>query len=371
MMPRLLPLPCPSSPLIALFAILTSAALAAPAPPPSRPANYPRSYDDTIRAALGEGVAVVYGNINAEQAAPVLAGFRHRYPGVGVRYVDLSANELYRRFTGEIAARRPSADLVVSSAMDLQIKLINDGYAQSYASPEKPALPPLAVWKNQGWGVSAEPIAILYNRRLVPDATAPRTHAAFQALLEREPARFRGRVTTFDPARSGVGYLYLSQDLAITRDTWGLLGAIARVRPVLTTHTEEMNEGVASGRYALAYNAVGSYALDRAAHDPRLGVVLPRDYTLTMSRIALIPTGANHPAAARLFLDFLLSRPGQALLARRGLSPVRADVATATARPRPANAAPIRVGPQLLANLDRIKRQRFLRRWAALQPVRG
>ena len=351
--------------LISILAVL--AAASANATPPSRPVNYPRSYDDLIASALREGRLTVYSNIDSLEIAPALQGFRLRYPGIRVDYVDLAANELFRRFVGETDARKPSADLLISSAMGLQIKLINDGYAQTYASPEKPALPPAAVWKNQGYGITAEPIAIAYNRKLLPDARAPRTHAALTNWLAQERIRLRGRVTTFDPVRSGVGYLYLQQDLAATLDTWRLLGALAATKPVLSTHSYDMIDGVASGRFLLAYNVVGSYAIERARRAPQLGVIFPSDYTLTMSRIALIPTQALHVSAAKLFLDYLLSRPGQALLATRSLSPVRLDSMAAVSRPDPARVAPIRVGPQLLANLDHIKRQHFLRRWDEIQ----
>ncbi|NEU36662.1 ABC transporter substrate-binding protein, partial [bacterium LRH843] len=40
------------------------------------------------------------------------------------------STDLYRRFVAESDAGRPGADLVWSSAMDLQARLINDGYAQ-------------------------------------------------------------------------------------------------------------------------------------------------------------------------------------------------------------------------------------------------
>jgi iron(III) transport system substrate-binding protein len=43
---------------------------------------------------------------------------------------------------------------------------------------------------------------------------------------------------------------------------------------------------------------------------------------------------------------------------------VRTDVPAR--RLPPAQARPIRVGPQLLVNLDRVKRQRFLRDWTAI-----
>ena len=333
----------------------------------ARPANYPRSYDSIITVAEAGHDLLVYGNIDADEAAPVVQGFQRRYPKVRLTYVDLNARDLYDRFVSETVARRPSADLLISSAMDLQVKLINDNYAQSYASPEKPALPADAVWKNEGYGITAEPIVFVYNRRFVPPASMPRTHGDLTAFLTHGRARLQGRIATFDPSASGVGYLYLLQDLSLTRDTWGLLAALSATRAALLLHSRDIIDGVASGRYWIGYNAIGSYALEQARHDSRLGVVFPQDYTLTMSRIALIPNRALHPDAAKLFLDYLLSAPGQALLARKSLLPIRSDVAAAVSRPGAGRAVPIRVSPQLLAGLDRISRQRFLKRWTDVQ----
>ncbi|MBD8678262.1 ABC transporter substrate-binding protein [Sphingomonas sp. CFBP 13720] len=342
---------------------MTFGALATPAAA-QRPAGYPRSYDALVAAAKAERIVTVYGNADTAELVPMVAAFRRTYPGIAVRYVDLQSVEIYRRVVGETRARRPSADIVWSSAMDLQVKLINDGFAQGYASPEKPALPPQSVWKNMGYGVTAEPIGIVYNRRLISDAKMPRSHAALEALLRTRRSIFTGRVTTFDPARSNVGYLYLTQDMAITRDTRSLLSAIAATKPVLAANTEPMLAAVAAGRQAIAYNVIGSYALEKAKADRRIGVVFPTDYTLVTSRIAFIARDARSPAAAKLFLDFLLSRRGQALLAQRSLWPVRTDVPAR--RLAAAQARPIRVGPQLLVNLDRISRQRFLREWRAI-----
>jgi iron(III) transport system substrate-binding protein len=346
-----------------LIPITLSLAIAVPAAA-QRPTSYPRSYDRLIAEAQAERQVRIYANADRAELLPVVAAFRRRYPGITILYADLGSTEIYRRFVAETRARRPSADLVWSSAMDLQVKLINDGFAQAYASPEKPALPPTALWKNMGFGVTAEPIGIVYNRRLVPGARVPRTHADLEALLRSQRRYFTGRVTTFDPARSNVGYLYLSEDFATTRDTRSLLEAIAATKPVLSLTTEPMLRAVAEGRQAIAYNVIGSYALERARTDPRLGVAFLRDYTIVTSRIAFIARDAAHPAAARLFLDFLLSREGQALLAARSLWPVRTDVPAR--RLPPAQARPIRVGPQLLVNLDRVKRQRFLRDWTAI-----
>jgi len=346
-----------------IFLLMVTIGVAAPATA-QRPAGYPRSYDALIAEARVERGVRVYGNADTAAMASLVAAFRRAYPGVAVAYVELESRDLYRRVVTETRSRRASADLVWSSAMDLQAKLINDGFAQGYQSPEKPALPQRSVWKNMGYGVTAEPVGFVYNKRLIPPAAVPRTHEAFERLLRNRRSALTGRVATYDPAQSNVGYLYLTEDYATTRDTRTLVQAIAATRPMLSRTTEPMLDAVASGRAAIAYNVVGPYALARARRDPQLGVVFPRDYTIVASRVAFVARDARHPAAAKLFLDFLLSRSGQTLLARQELFPVRGDV------PAPHLAAeqarPIRVGPQLLVNLDSIKRRHFLADWTAI-----
>ncbi len=131
--------------------------------------------------------------------------------------------------------------------------------------------------------------------------------------------------------------------------------------------SDAMLDRVSAGEQWLAYNVIGSYALERAANDSVVGVILPSDYTLVITRFALIPRTAAHPSAARLFLNYLLSRQGRIRLASRSLIPARDDVivpATAaipeTLRPA---LRPVRVGPSVLTYLDHAKQAQFLREW--------
>ena len=54
-----------------------------------------------------------------------------------------------------------------------------------------------------------------------------------------------------------------------------------------------MLERVGSGEHLIAYNVFGSYALARAKKDPSIGWLLPEDYTLVTSRVALISGKAS------------------------------------------------------------------------------
>ena len=315
-------------------------------------------------AALAEGMVVIQTTTDEAEAADLLAGFRSLYPGIAVRYVDLNSTELYERFLSEVAYGAGTADVIWSSAMDLQVKLVNDGYAQQYVPPEAASLPAWAVWRNEAYGVTAEPVAFVYNRHLLPEARVPRTHEALTRALTADPDTWKGKLAAYDPERSGAGFLFLTQDIQVTPRTWDLVRAMGQVGVKLYTSTGTMLDRVVAGEQVLAYNVIGSYALERAKREPVLGVVLPSDYTIVLSRIAFIPRTARHPSAARLFLNFLLSADGQRRLAAQSLGPARVD---AQLGPAPADGRatlrPIQVGPELLTYLDQIKRARFIKQW--------
>ena len=139
---------------------------------------------EVIDAAKAEGRVVVYGATDYQVAQPLIRGFESRYPGVKVDYHDMNSTELYQRFRDESDAG-PSADVAWSSAMDLQVKLVNDGYAQAYHSAETSALPAWAVWRNEAFGTTFEPIAFVYNKRLLKESEVPHTHGELARSEER------------------------------------------------------------------------------------------------------------------------------------------------------------------------------------------
>ncbi len=344
----------------ALLAVATSATgLAAPV-------GYPIGYGDLEAQANRERALTIWSVTDAASVAPLLDRFRKHYPGIMVKYIDLPARILYTRFLVDADAGRGTADFLWSSAMDLQIKLVNDGYSQSYMSPERANMPDWAAWKNEAWGITAEPIVFAYNRRQMAQfGTVPGTHPDLLRFLRDNRSRIQGRIASYDPAVSAVGYLYLAEDKQANRNTWDMVSAMGRAGVRLYPTTEAILAELATGRLAFAYGMIGSYALEAQARHPDIGVIVPRDYDLIMSRIAMIPKGARHPAAAKLFLDFLLSREGQALLASRYLTPVRTDIALPpNLRIATDSARAIRVGPSLLVHQDQLTRAKFLRDWA-------
>jgi iron(III) transport system substrate-binding protein len=343
-------------------ALLTSAwALAVPA--------HAQSANDLVAAAQKEGKLVIYGVTDNEQTNHLIREFRSMYPTIQVEYSNMSTTELYNRFISETAAGS-SADVTWSSAMDLQIKLVNDGYAQPHKSAETAKLPDWANWKNEAFGTTYEPIGIVYNKRLIPAGDVPQTHADFIKLLNSQHEKFKGKVNTYDPEKSGVGFMLVTQDKQVNAAGFGeLLKAFAATQVRVQASTGTMMERIASGENLIGYNLNAAYALTRAKKDPSLGIVLPKDYTLVLSRVMFIAKNARNPNAAKLWLDFVLSRKGQEIIANKAdLYAIRPDVegdTTASGLKKQLGDAlrPVAINTGLLTYLDQAKRLEFLKQW--------
>ncbi len=332
------------------------------------PQGYPADYAKVVEAAKKEGKVVVYATTDAVAANPLIKDFQALY-GIQVEYSDLNSTELYNRFIAEAAANAGTGDLLWSSAMDLQIKLVADGHAAIYASPEIPALPKWAVWKDQAYGTTYEPITFVYNKRLVAAEDVPQSHADLLKLLNAKPDVYKGKVTAYDPERSGVGYLFVNEDAKYFPQAWDLFTAFGKEGIKLYTSAGAMIERVTSGEHLIGYGIFGSYALGRAKKNPNLGIVMPKDYTLVTSRVAFISKQAKNPNAAKLFLDYLLSKRGQTIVGNQAdLYSLRADVEGEATLKRVEQligdkARPVPIGPELLVNLDQTRRLEFLKKW--------
>ena len=317
--------------------------------------------------AAGERVLTIVGTTDKPLFEHFIDGFQRARPDVSVLYRETDTLVMYEEFlNGSI---EPKPDLMISSAADLQLKLANDGYALSHSSTQLSTLPQWAQWRGEVIGFTFEPAVIIYNPQLVTQEELPRTHLRLAELLEEQPERFRGMVGTYDIARSGVGYLLAAQDQLISSNFWRLAAAFGRAGVHLSGSSPDILDRVARGDLALGYNVLGSYALARQAAGAGIGIIVPDDYVLVLTRTMLIPRDAPEPDLARAFVDFALSPQGQAVAA--------GDVALGSIVPGSFGrfsseqisamgrgaVQPLALGPSLLVFLDQQRRSRFLATW--------
>ena len=288
---------------------------------------------------------------------PLVVAFQAANPGIAVQYTVASTTEVYRAVSG----RERGSDLVISSAMDLQMKLANDGYAREHRSIETDALPAWARWRDQLFAFAQEPVVLILSRPAFDGLRLPQTRADLIDLLRANPERFEGRIGTYDPNRSGAGYLFATQDARQSDTFWRLSEVMGGLSPRLYDGSGAMIADVQAGRLVLAYNVLGSYAAAQLAGDPNAALIELEDFTNVLLRTALIPRDAERPELGAAFLDFLLSAEGQTLIDEKtGLPRINAATLASAGHRRP-----IRLDPGLLVFVDPLKRQRFLSEWTA------
>ncbi len=288
---------------------------------------------------------------------PTIEAFVRLNPDIRVVYEQWGSNALYAESLKDCAGNT-GADAILSSAVHQLVSLVNTACAAPYRSPLTEALPDDRRWRDELWGITREAAVIIYNTALLPEEDVPHSRFELLDLMRQDNPAYEDRIATYDIEASGLGYLFAFSD-SLEASTFGaLLEGFSRVDAVATCCSNEIIEGVSSGRYLIAYNVLGSYVSTQ--YRDNVSVVMPEDYTLFLSRAFMIPNNAQNQGAATRLLDFLLSSQGDALLRDSGLV-MRRDPEE-TFLPESSERA-IPINPMLLVALDQHRRKRFIAQW--------
>lgn len=335
----------------------------------------PAEGDREVFPAVGlaeTGHLVIHAATDLEAMRPIVRDFQEMSPGISVEISDFVTNDLFRDVAAACAAGRDTADIILSSSVDQLVRLANDGCAQSHQSTETVDVPAWANWRDEIFGFTFEPVVFVYDKRRVPADDVPSSHEALVDLLRRKADDYRGRIGTYDISASGVGYLLAFYDSRQAPTTYGrLIESMSRVEPVIRCCNNEVLGALAAGQISIAYNVLGSYAYAAMRSNPALGIVIPRDYTLVLSRGAMIPSTARNSALGRRFLDYLLSERSRDVALRSSFffaenAPLPNGVAGPDNLIESGVGRPIRIGPALLAAQDEIQQRSFIESWRRL-----
>ena len=336
--------------------VLASSAIA-------NPVLYPARSGDENAPVLN-----IYSSLDEPLAQPMIEAFQTVNPDVAVSYEDMLTVEIYDRIVKETDAGQKTADFAFSSAMDLQVKLSNDGYARTSDLPQSRTWPGWANWRNTAYALTFEPAVFVYHKPSFAGHAPPATRAEFVDFLERNDTAVFGRIGTYDIERSGVGFLFMARDQEQFSDIWTVIRAMGAAGVKLYSTSQAILERVSDGRFVLGYNILGSYAADWAARHPDVGILLPRDYTVVMSRIGLVPQAADNPELGRRYLAFLMSPEGQRILSGKLQVPAVSPEVTGSNGPmmeaiHGTQLKPVPVSLGLMVYLDQVKRARLIRKW--------
>lgn len=291
----------------------------------------------------------IISSTDTDLFAPLIEAFVSRNPDISIEYLVTGTADIDRRFR-----EAPGAfDIAISSAMDLQFKLTNDGYALEL---EGVSHADWAQWRQSLFAFTSEPAAIVFNRDAFEGLPIPQSRQELIEALRARPDVFRGRIGTYDVRQSGLGYLFATQDARASETFWRLMEVMGGLDAQLYCCSGDMIDDLTSGTIVVAYNVLGSYAEARTDSLNILEVVLPSDFPTTMMRTAFVSRASDEPGLAQRFIQFLVTYQSNPTDAARSLPTLR-DIENGTER------ATIALEPALLTFLDALKRAKFLSEW--------
>ena len=252
--------------------------------------------------------------------------FERAYPGIDVRWLDMGSQEVYDRLRSEKA--NPQADVWYGGPDTIFARGAREGLLQAFRPEWADALSPAS--RHEGdlyFGLYRTPAMPVYNSKAIPASEAPRE---WDDLLD---PKWKGKILIRDPLASGTmravwGYV-LAKSVKETGSPDAGFAWLARLdaqtkeyvfNPILLYEKIVRQEGL------LTIWDLPDTLLERERGSP-LQYVFPKSGTPVIDDAVGVVAGSRHADAAKLFVNFLGSKPMQRLAAEKTYRlPARTDM---------------------------------------------
>ncbi len=258
---------------------------------------------------------VVYSAGPKPLSADLAKGFT-KQTGITVDLFQSNSGKVMARYQAEKS--NPQVDVIISASWGHAITLAKSGDLLAYSSPNAATIPAnLKTGSYAAQGAAA--LAIAYNTK--SGLPAPKEWADLA-----KPA-YKDQITMPDPAKSGSA-LSLVQGLVSQRgdEAWKLLGNLHQNGMIVPGANKAALNPVLQGARGVVFGAVDYIALGLKAKGEYLEVVHPKSGTVLAPRPIMIAKKSKNQDAAKKFVDYVLSKEGQELVAKRLILPARTDI---------------------------------------------
>jgi iron(III) transport system substrate-binding protein len=275
-----------------------------------------------IERAKKEGTFLLYTSMNTPDVNQIFDGFRKRYPFITPKSYTTRSAALLERIVTEARAGKHFADVVQGNAFTLYL-LAKRGHTEPYNSPEAKPFPDSFRDPAGGWVAAYLQLNVIsYNSKLVAKSEAPK---GYEDLLN---PKWKGKMGLDDKQ-----YIWFD----------GLLKVMGRDKGLayfkrLATQGIHFRSGntllanlLAAGEFGILINARPESVDELKQKGAPVEWVAPRPTTANVLPIA-VAKNAQHPNAAKLFMDHMLSEEGQRILSAMSRTPARPGVSTTNPR---------------------------------------
>ncbi len=266
-------------------------------------------------AVSAEQKLFVYTSMKESMIGDLKTAFVKKNPDVKVDFQSAGAGKLMAKIAAERESGKIMADVLWTSEVPDFYQLKAQGMLLPYIPQDiKALLNPLPDYDGSFTAVRLGTLGIAYNTRLIKEA--PKTWADLQ-----KPA-FKGAYGIANPALSGTAYMSVA--VLSKAFGWPYFEALRANGAKMGKGSGQVVDDTASGDL-VASLAVDYITLDKIDKGATLALVYPPEMLVIPSPIAVFRNSPNVDAAKK-FVDFVLSKDGQMIIANEGTLPVRADV---------------------------------------------
>jgi iron(III) transport system substrate-binding protein len=259
------------------------------------------------------GKLILYSGRSEPLIQPVIDAFKAQHPEVEVLLKSGSSSQMANALLEEKA--NPQADLFITTEIFTIQTLAKEGILQAYRPAAADQLPAEALGDGDLWvGLTRRARVIMYNTELVSAEEAP------QSIFDLSEPKWKGQIAAAGSTNGSMQAQIAVLEALIgaeKTEAW-LNGLLANEVTFFGGHTD-VRKAVGAGEFKIGLVNHYYYYLQAAEGSP-VGIVFPdqgEGYIGLISNLtsAGIINGAQNPAAAQAFIDFLLSAEGQKLFA--------------------------------------------------------
>jgi len=266
--------------------------------------------------AEAEGKAVFYASMTTSDVKALVDGFKQLYPKIDAQFYRTGDSQLMEKVMTEGRAGKPLWDVIAHTGFYGHL-LKKRGMLEAYDSPERKFYrdtykDPQAFWTS----IYTTYAVFGYNTRLVPKASIPKS---YEDLLKPE---WKGQIGM--EARAYEWFATAMRNMGGEEKGLAFMRRFAQQQLQPRSGRTLIAQLVGAGEFKGSVSVYSqSYEILKATGAPVEWVALDPVYA------SVHPTGiaakAPHPNAARLLMDFLLSKKGQEILRSLRRIPDRID----------------------------------------------
>jgi iron(III) transport system substrate-binding protein len=266
--------------------------------------------------AKPKGRVLLYTSVPQQLATQFVDAFMKKRPEVQVEIFRSGSTEIGAKLAAEREVGGIRADLLWLADAPIYYELRGRGELLPYISPEARNIP-ADLRDPKGFFTAARLINMLIavNKEVVPLKDAPKSWKEFPD--------FGKKAVMGNPLYSGSNFVTVAT--FVKKDGWGWFErARARGVAVVRGNSEAAN-ALASKEFGMAMTLdyIVSGLIKKGA--PLVNIWPAEGVVSVPSPIAILK-GTKNPDASKAFVDYVLSKEGQAFLVKQEVIPVREDV---------------------------------------------